>query len=365
MPRKVTKAKRAPLARVSAKKSRSLEVPAELAHLDTARAALARVLKPYALNTQRTYRIAWARWSAWCTQHGVAVAPIEAMRLVTHLEELATKFTAKSVRTTLAALSAIDSTARGMRGDKDTTPIRAHPVVRAWLKSWARAQAGKGPRKAPPLGPSELLSIVRSIDASRDDDAFNALARERLAKRDRALFALGWFGAMRRSELGALDLDDVRETPKGLEVTIRKSKTDQEGEGATVALYAQAHPELCPVQVWRAWRIELEAMRKHAWKTGAFATVTAAFPRVMHDGSMGARLSDASVSAAIARRAKAVGITASSHSLRGGFATAAGEAGKQERDIQAHGRWKSVNVVRGYVSRGDQWNALNPTKDLT
>lgn len=351
-----------PLARVSPKKAKRLEVPRELAHLDTARAALARVLAPYAPNTQRTYRIAWARWAGWCAAQGVPVAPIDAMRLIVHLEEIAAAFTPKSVRTTLSALSAIDSTARGMRGDDDTTPIRANPIVRAWLKSWARSVAHTTARKAPPIAAADLLLMFRAVDeGTYNSKAHSAGALKLLAKRDRALIVLGWFGAMRRSELAALDLEDVRETPKGIEVTIRRSKTDQEGEGATVAIYAQAHPELCPAQVWRAWRVEID----RAMAQGLVADDACAFPRILHNGAIGQRLSPDAVSAVVERRAKVVGITASSHSLRGGFATAAGESGKQERDIQAHGRWKSVNVVRGYVNRGNQWNALNPTKDLT
>lgn len=352
--------RKTPLARVSPKKAQRLEVPRELAHLDTARAALARVLKPYAPNTQRVYRLAWARWAAWCTANKVAPAPIDPMRLIAHLEELSQGSAPKTVRTTLAALSAIDATARGMRGDADASPIRAHPVVRAWLKSWARSVAGVGPRKAPPLGALEMLSIVRAIESSKDEHAHNGRALDRLAKRDRALIALGWFGALRRSEIAALDVGDVRETSKGIEITIRKSKTDQEGEGATVAIYAQAHPELCPAQVWRAWLIELN----DAMRVGDNVD-DSAFPRVLHDGRLGRRVGVDYITDIVKGRAKRAGITASSHSLRGGFATAAGEAGKQERDIQAHGRWKSVNVVRGYVSRGDQWNGLNPTKDLT
>ncbi len=352
--------RRKPLAKTNGKRRASLEVPRDLAHLDTAHAALARVLKPYSKNTQRTYRIAWARWAAWCAKHGLSTAPIDAMRLVAHLEELTIRLKRETVRTTLGALSAIDATARGMRGDEDTAPIRAHPIVRAWLKSWARDSAGKGPRKAPPIAPADLIAILRSIEASADFETAN-LADTRLAKRDRALFTLGWFGAMRRSELAALDYLDIRSTAKGIEITIRKSKTDQAGAGATVAIYSQAHPDVCPVLAWRAWRVELD----NAMAAGDMRDDAPAFPRVLHNGTLGHRLSDDSVSAAIERRAKVIGISASSHSLRGGFATAAGEAGKQERDIQAHGRWKSVAVVRGYVQRGDQWNALNPTKDLT
>lgn len=349
---------RKPLARVAPK---PLEVPAELAHVDVAHAALARALKPYAVNTQRAYRLAWARWSKWCASHDLPAAPIDPMRLIAHLEGLSRTMKEKSVRTTLSALSAIDATARGMRGDADTHPVRANPLVRSWLKSWAREEGGTGPRKAPPLGPNELLAILRRIDGKPSETNHNARAADLLAKRDRALFVLGWFGAMRRSELAALDVADVRETSKGIEITIRRSKTDQAGEGATVAIYSQAHPDLCPVQVWRAWRVELD----DAMALGIDRESDAAFPRVHQSGLLGRRLSGDSVSAAIERRALAAGIAASSHSLRGGFATAAGEAGKQERDIQAHGRWKSVQVVRGYVSRGNQWNALNPTKDLT
>ena len=78
--------------------------------------------------------------------------------------------------------------------------------------------------------------------------------------RDRALLSLG-FTACRRSELAALDLEDVEETDKGLTVLLRRSKTDQAGEGREVAVLYGAHPDSCPVRSLRAWIAAAWALR--------------------------------------------------------------------------------------------------------
>jgi site-specific recombinase XerC len=69
--------------------------------------------------------------------------------------------------------------------------------------------------------------------------------------RDRALLLLGFAGAFRRSELVALDVEDLEPCEAGLRVRIRRSKTDQEGVGTTIAIVAGS--VACPVQAVQAW----------------------------------------------------------------------------------------------------------------
>jgi integrase len=136
-------------------------------------------------------------------------------------------------------------------------------------------------------------------------------------KRDRALILLGFAGAFRRSELVALDVSDIEETDAGLRVTIRQSKTDQEGEGAVIAIARGAIT--CPVRALRDWLdeadIESGALFRSVNKAGVVAS---------------ARLTDRSVANIVKAMAGNVGLDASAfsaHSLRSGFLTSAASNG--------------------------------------
>jgi integrase len=96
-------------------------------------------------------------------------------------------------------------------------------------------------RKAP-LHATDIRALVATLDADR----LGGL-------RDRVLLVVGFAGAFRRSELVALDVDDVAETTDGLVVTIRGSKTDQEGDGASIGLPYGSDPQTCPVRTLRSW----------------------------------------------------------------------------------------------------------------
>ena len=160
--------------------------------------------------------------------------------------------------------------------------------------------------------------------------------------RDRALILIGFAGALRRSELVALDIDDVAEDADGLVLTIRRSKTDQEAEGEIRGLPYGSHPATCPVRAWRAW---IDASGIDAGP---------AFRAVDRHGRMrSTRLSDRAVADMIKRRAAAAGLDGlfAGHSLRSGFATEGYAQGAPELAIMRHGRWKSASVMRGYVAR--------------
>src|SRR5690349_24485037 len=81
----------------------------------------------------------------------------------------------------------------------------------------------------------------------------DTLPASTLGVRDRALLLLGFAGAFRRSELVGLDIGDVRQTADGLVVTIRRSKTDQEGAGREVGIPYGSTPATCPVRAVRGW----------------------------------------------------------------------------------------------------------------
>jgi site-specific recombinase XerD len=126
--------------------------------------------------------------------------------------------------------------------------------------------------------------------------------------RDRALLLLGFAGAFRRSELVALNCEDLEESETGFKITIRRSKTDQEGEGATIAVVRGA--VACPVEALKAWL------------SAAAITTGPLFRRVHKGGKVGARLTDQSVADIVKVHANRVGLDPklfSGHSLRSGF----------------------------------------------
>jgi integrase len=180
----------------------------------------------------------------------------------------------------------------------------------------------------------DVRAMVAALDSSR-----------LIGVRDRALLVIGFAGAFRRSELVALDVGDMAETADGLVVTIRRSKTDQEGEGASVGLPYGSDPATCPVRALRSW---LDA---------AGITAGAIFRPVNRWGEMGdRRLTGRAVADVVKRTAAAAGMNAavySGHSLRAGLITSAAEADVLERDIMRHSRHKSVPVMRRYI-RGAQ-----------
>jgi len=172
-----------------------------------------------------------------------------------------------------------------------------------------------------------------------------ALPDRLIGTRDRALLLLGFAGAFRRSELAGLDMDDLVFCPEGLRVTLRRSKTDQEGLGRTVGIPFSIDLAMCPVRAVRAWF------------AAAQLTTGPLFREVSRYGHVGqARLANRVVGSVVKRAAASVGLdpaTLAGHSLRAGYATSAAQAGKPVFAIQQQTGHKSVAMVSRYVRAVD------------
>jgi integrase len=183
-----------------------------------------------------------------------------------------------------------------------------------------------------PVVVDELRGMVETLPAST------------LGVRDRALLLLGLAGAFRRSELVALDVDDLRSTAAGLVVTLRRSKTDQEGAGREVGIPRGTNPETCPVRAVGRW---LEARTVDG---------RALFCRIDRHGRQHAgRLGDRAVSPVVKRAAAAAGLDPANyagHSLRAGLATSAAAADVPEWVIAQQTGHKSMAVLRRYIRSG-------------
>jgi integrase len=167
----------------------------------------------------------------------------------------------------------------------------------------------------------------------------------RVGLRDRALLLLGFAGAFRRSELVSLDVADLEFTWAGLIVTLRKSKTDQEGRSRRLGIPYGSSEQTCPVRSLQAW---LESARI---TDGPVFRSMDRFHRVQPG-----RLSDKAVALVVKRRAKSVGLDPSryaGHSLRAGLATSAAAAGASERVIMSQTGHRSADMVRRYIREGN------------
>ena len=232
----------------------------------------------------------------------------------------------------------------------------ATEAARDVLRSHRRDSAdnGRTVRKAKPVTVTALRAMVEVLDVT-------TLA----GLRDRAIIVLGFALGARRSEAAGLDIADLEFTDEGLQVLIRRSKTDQEAAGRPVALPYGSHPETCPVRTVQAW---LAALAERAFTSGAL------FRRIDKHGKLGrtphgrgsadGRISSQAVAIVVKRTALRAGLDAASafsgHSLRRGFATETYRAGADQLRIARHAGWKDGSAtLAGYIEDVDRWKA-NP-----
>jgi site-specific recombinase XerD len=272
-----------------------------------------------AASTRKAYGTDFRLFRAWCDAKGVSALPAAS--------ETVAAFLAAEARisrpSTLGRRVAAIRYAHKLAGLPLPTDAEG---VKATMRGIRRTVGSTRVRKAPAVA-AKMLGMV-------------ATAPDKLAGlRDRALLLIGFGGALRRSELVALDVADIAETETGLLVTIRHSKTDQEGEGATIAI---ARGDVaCPVKALRTWLdasgIEAGPIFRPIDKAGAVAQV---------------RLTDRSVANIVKTYAARAGFDASTfsgHSLRSGFLTSAAAKGASIFKMMDVSRHKSVETLRGYV----------------
>jgi len=205
---------------------------------------------------------------------------------------------------------------------------RSHPALLEVVRG-ARRRIGVAPRQKRAITVAQLRAMSLSLGEGKR------------ALRDRALLVAGYAGAFRRSELVALDLEDVSWTEQGVLLRVRRSKTDQEGKGTSKALPTGSSAATCPSRTLRAW---LEVRGEAA---GPVFTHIAAGERVT-----ARRLNDRQVARIVQRAALKVGLDPSlyaGHSLRAGLITAAATAGKTDWAIMRQSGHASPATLAGYV----------------
>ncbi|CAG4883726.1 Integrase/recombinase xerD homolog [Georgfuchsia toluolica] len=204
-------------------------------------------------------------------------------------------------------------------------------LVRVVLRGVRKAH-GKPQRQVVPLLREDLFAILPLMHGTK-------------GIRDRALILLGFAAALRRSELVALDVQDLEFVKEGLVVHLRKSKCDQESEGRKIAI-PWGRTSACPVKAVQLWL-------DHAQISSG-----AAFPSVNKSGVTGDRLTAQSVALIVKTYAHAAGLPArnfSGHSLRAGLATSAVQAGASILKIKEQTGHKSDAMLYRYVRAGNQF----------
>jgi site-specific recombinase XerD len=277
--------------------------------------------------TRRAYAADFTIFSSWCRNRGVTPLPAEPATVSAFLAfEVGLGRRPSTLGRRLAAIQFWHLTA----GHEAPTTAE---VVRATLRGIRRVFGTARHRKAPATA-GLAKAMARATPATL------------VGLRDRALILLGFAGALRRSELVGLDVADLMRTEKGLLVTIRRSKTDQEAEGITIAIPHGG--EDCPVGATRTW------LRAAAITEGA------AFRPIGRSGKVSdRRLCDRAVTNAIKRYAKQTGLDPkmfSAHSLRSGFLTSAAANGASIFKMMDVSRHKSIDTLRAYVRDAELFN---------
>ncbi len=285
-------------------------------------------------NTWRAYRSDLRHFGAWCEARGALAMPAAPETVRHYLVDHVGKLAVSTLRRRLSAIS-----------EAHVAAGEANPTVSAVVRF-----AWEGMRRSHGSAPRAKEAAVTEVVAAM----VKPLGHFLIDVRDRAILLIGFAGAMRRSELASLEFADIAETGDGLRITVGRSKTDQEGEGAVVGITYGSNPPTCPVRAWRAWVDASGISDGPAFRQVGSGRVTA--KAIAGDG----------IARMVKRRATAAGLDPnmfSGHSLRSGFATTAARAGVSEHKIMRQGRWTTSQAMRGYIREGELF-VDNPSAKL-
>ena len=291
-------------------------------------------------NTLRAYKSDFRDFGSFCAKHGFNSMPTEPKIVSLYLTHLSSRTKTSTLRRRLVSIGIVHK----LKGHYLDTK---HPVIIENLMGIKRKKGSIQIGKKPILI-NHLKEIINVIDNQKI---------EKIKKlRNRTLILIGFGGGFRRTELISIDYEDLDFVEEGLKITLRRSKTDQFGEGLVKGIPYFTNEKYCPVISLKNW-INLSKI-----KTGPIF-------RRFAKGSIltGNRLTDQSVVLIIKDCLKLAGIenkNFSGHSLRSGFATVAAESGADERSIMAMTGHKTTQMVRRYIKEANIFknNALNKVK---
>ena len=280
-----------------------------------------------ALNTLRAYKSDYKDFAAFCIRHGFKSMPTEPKIISLYLTHLSQTSKFSTLKRRLASISVIHR----LSGHYIDTK---HPMITENLMGIKRVKGSYQKAKKPILI-SDLKLIINVINKDKNE--------KRKAK-NKALILIGFSGGFRRSELVNIMYEDIDFVTEGVKIFIKRSKTDQSGEGMTKGIPYFSNSDYCPVTSLKNW------IEKSKMKSGKIFDI-----------------SDKSVALIIKKYTAIAGLDSnkySGHSLRSGFATSAAELGAEERSIMAMTGHKTTQMVRRYIQEANLFknNALNKIK---
>ena len=292
-------------------------------------------------NTVRAYKSDFNDFGIFCAQNGFKSLPSDPKIVSLYLTYLSTKNVKMStLKRRLVSIGVIHK----LKGHYLDTK---HPAIIENIMGIKRRKGSIQKAKKPILI-NNLRKIINVIDQEK---------KEEIKKlRDRSIILIGFSGGFRRNEIVSIDCDDLDFVPEGLKISIRRSKTDQFGEGFTKALPYFDNSQYCPVVSLKKL-LDLSKIN-----TGPV------FRRFIKGSKLSEyRLTDQTVALLIKKYINLAGIDSrnySGHSLRSGFATSAADSGVEERNIMAMTGHKSAEMVRRYIKDANLFknNALNKLK---
>ena len=289
---------------------------------------LANLKMSKANNTIRAYKSDFKDFSMFCAKNGFSSLPTEPKIISLYITYLSSGRKISTLKRRIASISVVHR----LKGHYIDTK---HPIIIENLMG-IRRKTGSFQKSKKPILINELKQIIKAIDTTNKNKV--------RVLRDKAIILTGFSGGFRRSELVSIDYNDLEFVSEGVKIFIKRSKTDQSGEGMIKALPYFDNKEFCPVTFLKKW-LDISKIRN----------------------GLIFNISDKSVALLIKKYASVAGLDSekySGHSLRSGFATVSAEFGADERSIMAMTGHKTTQMVRRYIQEANLFknNALNKIK---
>lgn len=295
-----------------------------------------RMRKSKSDNTLKSYSADWNDFTDWCEAHKVTPLPCTPENIVNYVNDLADNAKANTVSRRVTAISE-NHIAGGFQENNPAKHVMVHNAMQAIRREKGTFQHGKSPILM------ETLPLLADMLAGTD----------LVTLRDKALLFLGFAGAFRRSELVAIQLEDLTFTTQGMIVFIAQSKGDQIGSGNQIAIPYAPDRDICTVRAVRAW------INAAGLTTGPLFR---GFKRNLLPRDT--QLNDKAVAEIVKKYMARLGLNPADfagHSLRRGFATSAAQHDLDTLTIMRQTRHKSEKMVHRYIEQGNIFkeNALN------
>ena len=289
---------------------------------------LANLKMSKANNTIRAYKSDFKDFSMFCAKNGFSSLPTEPKIISLYVTYLSSGRKISTLKRRIASISVVHR----LKGHYIDTK---HPIIIENLMG-IRRKTGSFQKSKKPILINELKQIIKAIDTTNKNKG--------RVLRDKAIILTGFSGGFRRSELVSIDYNDLEFVSEGVKIFIKRSKTDQSGEGMIKALPYFDNKEFCPVTFLKKW-LDISKIRN----------------------GLIFNISDKSVALLIKKYASVAGLDSekySGHSLRSGFATVSAEFGADERSIMTMTGHKTTQMVRRYIKEANLFknNALKKIK---